>query len=498
MDFWGILRRVLLVTPLLTVGACGPLERSSSKSTQAVAPALARIALGAHPNTGYVSATLAVDVSVGDVAGVCTSQAAAPQACTTAHPNFAAAIAKTSTPTLKFYEVGKGLATRADVVFEVISTTGQSLRKFRLTPAQAGAGGAAALTVAQAAETIQATAMQGDLNFVASDEINGRLSGTPENVKVADWLVEHLKRLGIAPAGDNGSYKQDFKISALGGVTSSNIIGVIPGNDPALKNEYILIGAHMDHAGTLAKGYTCSKGSSAANNICNGADDNGSGTVAVLHVTQALMRVKSQLKRSVIVMWFSGEEEGLVGSKYFVNNPTVPLNNIVYMINLDMVGYLRQNNTRLEAIGANSSKTAGEIAKQLAGRYNSINVKYDGAAQGGSDHAPFMGKGIPAIFFHTGVSSNPHYHKTSDTVEKIDFAGMQNIARFALEHLVRVNQELPAKPIRLFARERPALLPEHELEKSCHHLIVLEEERRSTLDFRYGNDGKVPPLPQAP
>ena len=151
-----------------------------------------------------------------------------------------------------------------------------------------------------------------ELGTITADAINGRLSATPENAAVADWLISHLQRVGVPPVS-GADYRQRFELSVgpTKGSETANIVGLIEGTDPVLKNEYVVVGAHMDHAGTLARGYTCSQ-SGQSDSICNGADDNGSGTIALLNVTKALMAARSSLKRSVVIIWFSGEEEGLL------------------------------------------------------------------------------------------------------------------------------------------------------------------------------------------
>lgn len=333
---------------------------------------------------------------------------------------------------------------------------------------------------------IKKSTLQTELTYLASDDYNGRLAATPENDRAADWIIGELKKLNIQPLRD-GDYRQKFALNVgpMSGQTSSNIVSLLPGNDPDLKDEYIIIGAHMDHAGTLNRGYTCSNGGS--NQICNGADDNGSGTIAVLNIARALAKVRAHIKRSVIIMWFSGEEEGLIGSKYYVANPLVPLNQTVYMINLDMVGYLGSFGG-LAALGGGTSASGRSILETLNTKYSDVSIRISDQPGGGSDHAPFMNRGIPGVFFHTGVKNNPNYHKTSDTADKIDYQGMFNATKIAFEtllHMATLSQEVADYSL----VGRQPFVSEEELEQACHHLIEnpFAEDIGFELDFQYGN-----------
>ena len=324
--------------------------------------------------------------------------------------------------------------------------------------------------IAAGLEVFNKSKMQEELTYITRDEFNGRLSATDGNVKIADWIIGHLNDLQVEPLQSN-EYRQKFKMKngPTSGKETSNIIAHFPGNDPNLKNEYVIIGAHMDHAGTLSLGYTCSSGSG-GNNICNGADDNGSGTISVLNITKALAKVRKHIKRTIIVMWFSGEEEGLEGSWHYTKNPIVSLEKTVYMINLDMVGYMKSYGNKLAALGGGTSDRGEEILKAIQDRYPERKLQITQSAGGGSDHVPFMSKGIPGVFFHTGVSNNPNYHRTSDTPDKIDYEGMLIAAKIAFETVFNVanDENLHSG----FYGERASLVTEEEKKQSCHHLIL--------------------------
>ena len=350
--------------------------------------------------------------------------------------------------------------------WQVFDGSGTQLSAFRLLDRQ-GDVNAAALRLATT------TSLRRELELITHDRLEGRLSATPENEIVADWIIEQLRRLDIAPLSGQ-DYRQRFKMTVgpTSGLGTSNIAAVIEGSDPNLKQEYVVIGAHMDHTGTLQRGYTCSRGAP-GDDICNGADDNGSGTIAVLNVARALAATRHTLKRSVILMWFSGEEEGLLGSYHYVRNPLRPLNKTVYMINMDMVGYMKTFNNSLAALGGGSSPVGKAILENIATKYPNNRIRVSDRAGGGSDHVPFMSRGIPGVFFHTGVSNNPHYHKTTDSAEKIDYPGMLMATQVAYETVWRVAGASFGGQggMSLTSAERPSLVTEEEMTQSCHSLI---------------------------
>jgi Zn-dependent M28 family amino/carboxypeptidase len=198
--------------------------------------------------------------------------------------------------------------------------------------------------------------------------------------------------------------------------------------------------------------------------------------VTLLNTAKALAAVRGQLKRSVVLMWFSGEEEGLLGSKHWVANPWIPVSKTVYMINIDMVGYLRQNGQKLLALGGGTSKPGQKIIESAAAKYPDIKLTVTDRAGGGSDHVPFMNAGVPGVFFNTGVSSNPNYHKTSDHPDLIDYEGMFSISRIVFETAFEVSRAPTTKAgdfdSGFHAGDyRPSLVTPEELDQTCHHLM---------------------------
>lgn len=206
-----------------------------------------------------------------------------------------------------------------------------------------------------------------------------------------------------------------------------NVGGLLEGNDPVLKNEYLVIGAHYDHLGIdHLKDASMYKGTD--KQIHNGADDNASGTTGIMEVAELVASMKSDIKRSIIFLAFSGEELGILGSTYYTNNPSVDITSITAMLNMDMVGRLNEENN-LTIIGSGTSSKWKEIlnSKNTYG----FNLAMSDGGSGGSDHQAFSNKSIPVLFFLSGTHSD--YHKPSDDIDKINFAGQEKILKYVFD-----------------------------------------------------------------
>lgn len=215
---------------------------------------------------------------------------------------------------------------------------------------------------------------------------------------------------------------------------TKNVIGFIEGNDPILKNEIIVIGAHYDHLGMGGRG---SLAVSKEPQVHNGADDNASGTTGLLELAEYFASKKSELKRSILFIAFAAEELGLIGSKYFVDNPTVPLNNIVAMINMDMIGRMVEN--KLTIYGTGTSPKWKPLLNKL-NHDSSFKLNFIDGGFGPSDHSSFYAKNIPVLFFFTGTHQD--YHKPSDDFDKINYPGMEKV----LKLIVNVVYDLTTNP----------------------------------------------------
>ncbi|NVO19074.1 MAG: M20/M25/M40 family metallo-hydrolase [Bacteroidetes bacterium] len=201
-------------------------------------------------------------------------------------------------------------------------------------------------------------------------------------------------------------------------VTTYNVVGVIKGNDPLLSGEYIAIGAHFDHLGMGGE----NSGSRVPDQVAvhNGADDNASGTAGVIELAQKLMAHRAELKRSILLISFSGEEMGLLGSKAFVKDSPVGLKSIKAMINLDMIGRLNTESKAISVGGTGTSTESDTIIGTLSlKRPFTVNKSPEGF--GPSDHASFYSENIPVFFFTTGAHED--YHTPTDDADKINYEG---------------------------------------------------------------------------
>jgi Zn-dependent M28 family amino/carboxypeptidase len=246
-------------------------------------------------------------------------------------------------------------------------------------------------------------------------------------------------------------------------ITTQNVVGIWDGSDPVLKNEYVAIGAHYDHVGigTPVNG----------DSIYNGADDDGSGTVSVLAMAEAFAH-SPRPKRSILFVWHAGEEKGLWGSRYFTENPTVPLNQIVTQLNIDMIGRSKPEgdanprNASLSAaneiyvIGSKMMSTElGALSDRVNQSYLNINFnfKYDDPKDPNqfffrSDHYNYARRGVPIIFYFDGEHED--YHRPGDEIQKIDYQKMERVARTifltgweiaGLAARPKVDKQLPAE-----------------------------------------------------
>lgn len=209
--------------------------------------------------------------------------------------------------------------------------------------------------------------------------------------------------------------------------STMNIIGMVKGTDPELSSQYIVVGAHYDHLG-MGDENSLHSGKDPA--IHHGADDNASGTAGVLELARRF--AANPTKRSVVFMCFSGEERGLIGSKHWVASPTLPMENVIAMMNMDMIGRLKDNKLNVMGLGTSTSWPAILDSANATAKFT-ISTTADGF--GPSDHSSFTAKSIPVLFFFTGLHSD--YHRPSDTWEKINYDGEAKVLE-VVENAVRI------------------------------------------------------------
>ncbi len=208
--------------------------------------------------------------------------------------------------------------------------------------------------------------------------------------------------------------------------SSTNVAGVIRGSDPTLASQYIVVGAHYDHLGMGDENSLHSKRDPI---IHPGADDNASGTAGLIELARRLLA--NPPRRSVLFLAFSGEEKGLIGSKYWTTTPTIPLSDVAAMINMDMIGRLRDNKLNIQGTGTSAIWPA-LIDRTKTDLPLVVSSTADGF--GPSDHSSFTAKSVPVLFFFTGLHSD--YHRPSDTWDKLNYDGESTVLTY-IERVVR-------------------------------------------------------------
>ena len=261
------------------------------------------------------------------------------------------------------------------------------------------------------------------LSYLASDKMEGRKPGNPGNFIAVSFIKKEFESYGLETHLQKFTYTFRWRVGLIRWRTveieTMNVIGVLKGTS----DKHVVIGAHMDHLGLDGDG-----------DAYNGADDNASGTTAILELAEAFGKSDAKPKDTIVFIAFNAEELGLLGSKHYVNNPLLPLDDCKLMINLDMVGRLR--GTTVTAQGGNLSRSVTQLVDKLDDDYPfDVNIT---AAGNRSDHAPFNWNGVPVLFFHTGT--HPQYHRTTDDPDLINYEGLVNIAKFVKDLTVEVTK----------------------------------------------------------
>jgi Zn-dependent M28 family amino/carboxypeptidase len=235
-------------------------------------------------------------------------------------------------------------------------------------------------------------------------------------------------------------------------VPAHNVIGILEGSDPQLKREVIVIGAHYDH---LGRGGESSRAPD-SREVHHGADDNASGVAGLLELARLFAAERKQLRRTLVFIAFSGEESGLIGSHDYVNHPALPLADTVAMLNLDMVGRLKDNKLTIGGVGAAAEFRQLVEAVNASGHSSpprfALQLNEDGF--GPSDHSSFYAKQVPVLFFFTGTHED--YHKPSDTAEKINYEGEARVVAFVAD-IVRALDRRDQRPSYTLARSAPQM-----------------------------------------
>lgn len=283
-----------------------------------------------------------------------------------------------------------------------------------------------------------AVSMQDDVVFLASDSLQGRETGTPYEIQAADYLQGRMKQIGLVPKGNKGTYFQTFSfkpkkdphsevrfVAGDSTITGTNVIGYVDNK----ADKTVIIGAHYDHLGMGGEGSLYADGEA----IHNGADDNASGVAVLLDLAKKLK--DSVTGSNYLFIAFSGEEMGLLGSNYFSKNPTIDLKKVNYMINMDMVGRLREDKT----LSISGTGTAPIWPQVLNANNPGFKLVLSESGVGPSDHTSFYLQNIPVLHFFTGQHKD--YHKPSDDSDKLNYKGMEMISDYILEVIADLDDD---------------------------------------------------------
>ena len=311
-----------------------------------------------------------------------------------------------------------------------------------------------------AIESIRTDQLQTHVEYLADEKLQGRKAGTRGGRMAADYVARALADLPLRGAGIDGGFFQPFSRGCR------NVLALLPGSDPEQSREVVLIAAHYDHLGF---GGRASRGPTGK--LHPGADDNASGTAALLELAEAFTLLAQPPKRSVLFIAFDMEERGLVGSKHWTAHPTVPLDRVAVMLNMDMLGRLRDD--RLTVFGWRSAYGLRRFVAERNGP-SDLTLHFPFEIKRNGDHCSFSDRGIPILFLHTGLHDD--YHTPRDRIELVNTPGITRVTRlmFAVAHdlaeapkrpefrdvggrenatterqLLRPKETLPGKPLRL-------------------------------------------------
>ncbi|REL25033.1 PDZ domain-containing protein [Rhodohalobacter sp. SW132] len=276
------------------------------------------------------------------------------------------------------------------------------------------------------------------VEWLTSDELEGRLAGSAGEATAANYIADQFLQHGLIPAGDEGTYFQQFVLEGpipqamqMENHIARNVVAKIEGRGES--DEVIVIGAHYDSQG---RGGMISMETGDERVIHPGADDNASGTAGLLWLAGYFS--DNTPDKDMIFVAFSGEEMGLLGSGFFVEQMEIEPENVLAMINFDMIGRMEGN--ELTIFGTGTAEQWNDILQDIDS--DSLNITRTPAGTGASDHASFYEAGIPVLHYHTGTHTD--YHRSSDTANKINYAGIEKVMNHAsilIELLDQMNRD---------------------------------------------------------
>ena len=285
------------------------------------------------------------------------------------------------------------------------------------------------------------TRLRDHIEYLASDKLHGRGTGSKDEKKAAKYIAKQFKKIGLAPKGDNDTYFYAFSFKQSTDphgfvapdapeVKSQNVVGFLDNGAPYT----VVIGGHYDHLG-LGHDHN-SLDANPDGKIHNGADDNASGTAGVIELARYYVNNKVKENTNFLFICYSGEELGLLGSKKYCERPSIDFQTVTYVINLDMIGRLNETTRKMVIGGVGTAPNFSNLIDVMPG---SLTAMKDSSGIGPSDHTSFYLKNLPVLFFFTGGHSD--YHKPSDDADKINYKGEMEV----LEYIVGITQRLDDK-----------------------------------------------------
>jgi len=282
---------------------------------------------------------------------------------------------------------------------------------------------------------VDASDVADHIQALADDAFEGREGGRRGGRAASSYIEREIIPLGLVPVGAGKSYFQSFA-TRFG--TLRNVLVMIPGSDPSLQNDVIVVGAHYDHVGYGNKrnsfgpfGY-----------VHNGADDNASGVAGLIKIAETLAELPNPCRRTILLAFWDGEEQGLLGSKYFIKNrpDCIKDKKIIFSINLDMIGRLRRR--QLNVFGARSATGLETLVTRANNRSEkeSLELIFNWDITPDSDHYPFLKAKVPTLMLHTGL--HPDYHRPSDDAHLINVEGIEPVLMITLQVLLQVANDV--------------------------------------------------------
>ncbi|MBT3340621.1 MAG: M28 family peptidase [Planctomycetes bacterium] len=319
--------------------------------------------------------------------------------------------------------------------------------------------------------------LRSHIEFFCSEELEGRERGHDGGIRAGQYVEAHFKQLGLKPIGEDDLYRLPFTAQDL---TCYNVVGVLPGTNPELADEYLMIGGHHDHAGIGGPGAM-----GFAGEIHNGADDNASGASGVLELAEYF--VAHPTTRPIIFATFSAEEAGLLGSKALANGKELPIANIRAMINLDMIGRSVKRYLFVGGMG-----TAREFHKRLDPLLEASPFKIEVSDQGEapSDNTSFYEVGIPSLFFFTNVHDD--YHLPTDDADKIEYEAEIGILELVRDIAIEINDGEGAFSF----KKAPGMgMPKDFWKRNMDHMRLVQKRTQNRGKFGMGvevmEDGRI-------